>query len=214
MQNLKKLNERVYRTSCKTAAAIITYYEGEKQETMLAELREQIVATCSVEEVITTAAKISSEISQHNSSSRKSKNPKNEKQCLKIYKDKIASIEPDPSKNMYLQEFDRVVRSLKTELNGSTIEADGDDDEGIQLTRDPVNVIDPVSKTRMTDPMRNLKCSHVYDSKSVKALLAQSAGARCPVPGCKSTEFLAMENMVPDLVTKIYLERHPVEEES
>lgn len=51
---------------------------------MLAELREQIVETCRVEEIVITAAKISSELSQGDRSSRKSKNPQDEKECLKV----------------------------------------------------------------------------------------------------------------------------------
>ena len=53
-----------------------------------------------------------------------------------------------------------------------------DTDADLQLTQREINVIDPISKTRMTDPVRNAVCGHVYDKGSLVAMLEKNKNTR------------------------------------
>jgi len=46
------------------------------------------------------------------------------------------------------------------------------------LTGSEINVIDPISKTRMTDPVKNAVCGHVYDRESLIAMLEKNKNTR------------------------------------
>jgi len=108
-----------------------------------------------------------------------------------------------------------------------------DTDADLQLTGSKINVIDPISKTRMTDPVKNAVCGHVYDRESLVAMLQKNKNTRyifyttiihqilgycyniyvcvhrCPVVGCTSTDYIVLSQCRPDIVTKLYLERNP-----
>lgn len=48
----------------------------------------------------------------------------------------------------------------------------------LQLMGTDINVIDPITKTRMTNPVRNAMCGHVYDKESLIALLRKNNKTR------------------------------------
>lgn len=54
-----------------------------------------------------------------------------------------------------------------------------DADAELRLTGADINVIDPISKLRMTDPVRNAVCGHVYDRESLTAMLSKNKNTRC-----------------------------------
>lgn len=54
-----------------------------------------------------------------------------------------------------------------------------DTDADLRLTGREINVIDPISKTRMTDPVKNAVCGHVYDKGSLVAMLQKNKNTRC-----------------------------------
>ena len=63
------------------------------------------------------------------------------------------------------------------------LDADGNgrpqlDDDDIEMTQDDINVIDPFTKRRMTDPMKNKVCGHVYDRESVISVLKMNKNTR------------------------------------
>lgn len=107
-----------------------------------------------------------------------------------------------------------------------------DTDGDLRLTGSEINVIDPISKMRMTDPVRNAICGHVYDKESLVAMLRKNKNTRyvfllcqileyvatalmsvcihrCPVVGCTSMDYIVLSQCRPDIVTKTYLERNP-----
>lgn len=52
--------------------------------------------------------------------------------------------------------------------------AEKDSDEGeLVATQVGFNFIDPISKKRMTDPVRNKHCRHVYDRTSVTSMISR-----------------------------------------
>lgn len=46
------------------------------------------------------------------------------------------------------------------------------------MTQDEINVIDPFTKKRMTDPVKNKACGHVYDRESAMAVLKMNEKTR------------------------------------
>lgn len=53
-----------------------------------------------------------------------------------------------------------------------------DTDTDLRLTGTDINVIDPISKMRMTDPVRNAICGHIYDRESLMAMLQKNNKTR------------------------------------
>lgn len=60
--------------------------------------------------------------------------------------------------------------SIDPEAATNENEANNDDDD-LVLTDKQINVIDPITKKRIVDPVRNTICGHVYDRDSVTALV-------------------------------------------
>lgn len=46
------------------------------------------------------------------------------------------------------------------------MEADNDDDDDMVVGQAPLNVICPITKQRMTDPVKNNICKHIYEKKT------------------------------------------------
>lgn len=44
-------------------------------------------------------------------------------------------------------------------------------DEELQLTGGYINIIDPISKKRIVNPVKNTICGHTYDKESITQLL-------------------------------------------
>lgn len=63
--------------------------------------------------------------------------------------------------------------------DASNNELEEDTDEDLRLTGQDINVIDPISKTRMTHPVKNTVCGHVYDKESLIAMLRKNKNTRC-----------------------------------
>lgn len=53
-----------------------------------------------------------------------------------------------------------------------------DSNTDLRLTGTAINIIDPISKVRMTDPVRNTICGHVYDKDSLIAMLNKNKKTR------------------------------------
>lgn len=52
---------------------------------------------------------------------------------------------------------------------------ENDNEDGdLIVTQQEVNLIDPISMKRMTDPVRNKICGHVYERSSVVKMIKQS----------------------------------------
>jgi len=65
-------------------------------------------------------------------------------------------------------------------VNQSTTNKGLDDtDSDLRLTCQDINIIDPISKTRIIDPVRNTICGHVYDRGNLVAMLQRNKKTRC-----------------------------------
>nr|XP_027232637.1 E3 SUMO-protein ligase NSE2-like [Penaeus vannamei] len=112
-------------------------------------------------------------------------------QCLKSLED-----------NTDLQEVvnnDSSVKSFRALLqNEKSGDNENDNEDGdLIVTQQEVNLIDPISMKRMTDPVRNKICGHVYERSSVVKMIKQSKrkGFSCPNVGCENRERLKMEDL-------------------
>ncbi|XP_063597078.1 E3 SUMO-protein ligase NSE2-like [Penaeus indicus] len=112
-------------------------------------------------------------------------------QCLK-------SLEED----IDLQEMinnDSNVKNFRTLLqNEDSGDNENDNEDGdLIVTQQEVNLFDPISMKRMTDPVRNKVCGHVYERSSVVNMIKQNRrkGFCCPNVGCENRERLKMEDL-------------------
>uniref|UniRef100_A0A0P4VUE0 E3 SUMO-protein ligase NSE2 n=1 Tax=Scylla olivacea TaxID=85551 RepID=A0A0P4VUE0_SCYOL len=85
-----------------------------------------------------------------------------------------------------LEEAIAQAASLKTfkdllEQNNVSANSDGD----LVATEFTSTFIDPISKKRMTDPVRNKICNHIYDRSSITTMISRSKHTfKCPAIGC------------------------------
>jgi len=206
MNSILKFNKEMYESFAKSAAKNISYFQNDELQTTLTQLRGKVEKVAMMEEKIRCVSEIEQQILVANNTEADSEN--NEDDHLERYVEQIQQISPDPSHNENLIEFDRVVNALQdANLQGN--EANDGDDGELKMTCETVSLIDPVTKRRMTDPVRNTICGHVYDRESVVALLSQNTLTRCPVLGCKFKEYLLMSNMKSDIVTRTQLDKMP-----
>lgn len=190
----------------KTADNIMKYYvnEEEKKKT-LEELRSILKESCSESARILAASKIKEQLEL-----TFDPEAKNVEDIIKEYKEAIFNIQVDLSEYNRLLEYDRQIEVLH-QANEDTPSNELDDtDVDLQLTGLDINVIDPISKTRMTNPVKNAACGHVYDKASLIAMLEKNKNTRCPVVGCTNLTYIDLNQCRTDIVTKTYLERNPV----
>ncbi|XP_054005523.1 E3 SUMO-protein ligase NSE2-like [Hylaeus anthracinus] len=191
--------EELYDCYTKTAANIISYYEGNEQKSMLNKLREIVEKNCIQDKKLKSVEGTKNQLmSLYNDND-------DIKSIIREYKKAISEINIDMLNEEKLLEFDRQVEAL---LDKEHTEGDDDGTE-LQLTGGYINVIDPITKNRIVDPVKNTVCGHTYDRQSITELLKMNKNTRCPVVGCKSTDFVTLANLRSDVVTKTYLEKHP-----
>ncbi|XP_011162367.1 E3 SUMO-protein ligase NSE2 [Solenopsis invicta] len=188
----------------RTAGNIIKYYDNEEErQKMLKDLRECLKANCA----ISARTKAANTIRQ-------------QMECLfepegditnitKEYKKAIDEIQVDPLQDPRLLEYDRQIESLLRANKSVSSQGVDDTDADLRLTDSQVNVIDPITKTRMTNPVRNAVCGHTYDKESLVAMLRKNKNTRCPVVGCTSLDYINLSQCRPDIAMKMYLEQNP-----
>lgn len=182
------------------------YYDDEvERQKTLKELRDVVLDNCTTSARIKAADKIRERLERMPEFESES----NVQNITQEYRKAISEIQINPLEDRRLLEYDRQIEGLlKAHESASSNEHD-DTDADIRLTNSEINVIDPISKTRMTNPVRNTACGHVYDKESLVAMLQKNKNTRCPVVGCTSLDFINLSQCRPDIVTKMYLEKNP-----
>lgn len=56
-------------------------------------------------------------------------------------------------------------------ISDKVVQKESNADEELQLTGGYINTIDPISKKRIVDPVKNTICGHTYDKESITQLL-------------------------------------------
>ncbi|XP_024892910.1 E3 SUMO-protein ligase NSE2-like [Temnothorax curvispinosus] len=191
----------------KTAGNIIKYCDDDEEEMQkeLKELREVLIENCTEFARIKAADKISEQM-QCVSELQPDKDVKH---ITQEYKKAIIEIQVNPLEDNRLLEYDRQIEGLLQATKAESNNGADDTDADLRLTGSEINVIDPISKTRMTDPVRNAVCGHVYDRESLVAMLEKNKNTRCPVVGCTSLTYIDLSQCRSDIVTKTFLERNP-----
>lgn len=189
----------------KTADNIMKYYvDEEERKKTLKELRSILKENCSESARIVAINQIKEQLEL-----TFDPEAKNIEEITKEYKEATSNIQIDSSEYNRLVEYDRQIEALHQANKAAPNNELDDSDTDLRLTGRDINVIDPISKTRMIDPVKNTVCGHVYDKGSLIAMLQKNKNTRCPVVGCTSMDYIDLNQCRTDIVTKAYLERNP-----
>ncbi|XP_034940402.1 E3 SUMO-protein ligase NSE2-like [Chelonus insularis] len=130
-----------------------------------------------------------------------------QQQLLEEFNQQTSSFVPDISDNEYIRDYDECVEKLVKIMTGVNV---NNTDTEMEITDEGLNsyanLICPISKAKMTHPMKNTICGHIYDKASIDAVLRNSNATRCPIVGCRNKEFLNKSYLKPDLVAQICIE--------
>ncbi|XP_043472929.1 E3 SUMO-protein ligase NSE2-like [Leptopilina heterotoma] len=204
MTSFENLAEQIQESFSKTAAHIFLYHEKDRQAELFEEMKNVVEKHCVINAKLQEANRVIERIAALQSSEGEGSQFED---ILEKYKNEMDKINPDVSRNRNLVDFNRQIKDLLKdgENDKSKDNNDDDDDDDLQCTQKEINVVDPFTKKRMTDPMRNKLCGHIYDRESVTALLKVNPRTRCPVVGCGSKEFVTLQNLEADIVLRTRL---------
>ncbi|XP_076626837.1 E3 SUMO-protein ligase NSE2 isoform X2 [Colletes latitarsis] len=204
MIQAEQVIEELYDCYTKTAANIICYCDDERTN-LLSRLRDIAKNNSILDKKIKSA-----EITKNRLLDKYNDNDDNTETDIKAviqeYKQCMSKINIGTANEQKLLEFDKQVEALLDKVENK--KDDGSDTE-LQLTGGYINTIDPISKKRMEDPVKNTKCGHTYERATITQILKINKKTRCPVAGCKSQDFVTLEQLRTDIVTKTYLEKNP-----
>ncbi|XP_011646712.1 E3 SUMO-protein ligase NSE2-like [Pogonomyrmex barbatus] len=190
----------------KTAGNIVKYYaDEEERQRVLEKLRDLLKENCMESARIKAANKIRKDLENLSAFEPERK----VEDVTKEYRTAISEIQVNSLEDNRLLTYDRQIQGLLEANEAVSGNGPDDTDADLQLMYSQINVIDPISKTRMTDPVRNAVCGHVYDKESLVAMLRKNKNTRCPVVGCTSMDYIDLNQCRPDVVTKMYLEKNP-----
>ncbi|XP_034188458.1 E3 SUMO-protein ligase NSE2 [Osmia lignaria lignaria] len=196
--------EELYDSYTKAAASIISYYEMPERKEKLKELRDIVQNNCVQTERLKAAKDVKKRLLDLYGLEDDDHGQTDTEQIIQEYKEAISKINVDVSNDKKLIEFDKHVEALSDK-----VEDDGDTDAEMQISGGYINVIDPITKKRIVDPVKNTICGHTYDRDSITEILKCNKKTRCPVVGCKNNEFVKLSHLRVDIVTKTYLEKNP-----
>ncbi|XP_031850371.1 E3 SUMO-protein ligase NSE2 [Nomia melanderi] len=202
MTQSQQVIEELHDCYIKTAANLISYYGGNELKEKLQEMRDIVKNNCIIDKKLKALENTKNNLL--NSYDDESTEADIET-IVQEYKTFITEINTDMSDDNRLINFDRQVEALLDKIGDD----EDNEDEEMQLTGGYINVIDPISKKRIVDPVKNNVCGHTYDRESITQILKINKKTRCPVIGCKSTEFVKLQDLRVDFVTKTYLEKNP-----
>ncbi|CAD6237713.1 GSCOCG00008315001-RA-CDS [Cotesia congregata] len=199
MSEFEKLLPNICDSIAKTAAHVISYADDDSKQELLDALRSNVQNYTENSQKFQNINGLISRLSSGNSDT-------DIEEILKNFNDGVSSFQLDSSRNEFLKQYDTRVADLKKNLaGGKSTEGGGDDEDAdMQMTEeDGANLICPISKVRMTEPMKNNICGHVYDKASIIALLKGNAATRCPIVGCSNKKHLIMEDLTSDIVRQM-----------
>lgn len=206
MTQSRQVAKELFECYAKTAANIVLYFQN--AETILDNLKDIVRKNCEIDAKSNMILEIKQDIlNQYDS------NQITEiyiQKIIKDYEEAAHETNVNISDNERLTEFYQQVEALLNDANQiqASKESNGDDEE-LQLSGS-INVIDPISKMRIKDPVKNIACGHTYDHESIMTLLKINKNTRCPMVGCKSKEYIKITNLRTDVIMKAYLQENPI----
>ncbi|XP_073845410.1 uncharacterized protein [Musca autumnalis] len=70
-----------------------------------------------------------------------------------------------------------------------------------------INVNDPITKQRMSNPVKNTICGHHYEKCHILEAISVNKRLRCPVAGCGNKQFVQQQHLVDDNLFKARLQQ-------
>nr|KAF7415762.1 hypothetical protein H0235_012354 [Vespula pensylvanica] len=198
MTQSKEVAEELYECYTKTATNIVLYFQD--KEKIIDDLKDVVQKNCEIDIKLSMIQEIKEDIlNQYNDSNITEKSIQ---KIIKDYEKAVSKMNINISTNERLLEFNKQLETLlNADVNKNQDSERSNNDEELQLSGS-INVIDPISKMRIKDPIKNIICGHTYDRENVMAL--------CPMVGCKNKEYIDIANLQTDVVMKVYLQRNPV----
>ncbi|KAK6618638.1 hypothetical protein RUM43_013029 [Polyplax serrata] len=71
-------------------------------------------------------------------------------------------------------------------------------DEEILTISENINNLDPITKLPINEPVKNVKCGHIYEKTSIMELIKMNPMTKCPIPGCTASDCVRPKDLVPD----------------
>ncbi|XP_055387104.1 E3 SUMO-protein ligase NSE2-like [Condylostylus longicornis] len=79
-------------------------------------------------------------------------------------------------------------------------------DEDFEMTAE-ISDIDPITKKRMQNPLKNKICGHYYEKDSILQTISENRKYKCPIVGCTNKEIIKKTSLEEDLGFKLKLKR-------
>ncbi|XP_045113452.1 E3 SUMO-protein ligase NSE2-like [Portunus trituberculatus] len=101
------------------------------------------------------------------------------------------------------------LKSFKELLEENNVASNPDPDGDLIATQYSSTFLDPISKKRMTDPVRNKICDHVYDRGTITVMIAKSKQKlKCPIIGCANRKPIKLSDLkeAPDVKRQLALQ--------
>ncbi|XP_075213279.1 uncharacterized protein LOC142319643 [Lycorma delicatula] len=93
-------------------------------------------------------------------------------------------------KNKFNNEFDMKLTKVTNAVK----------DNDLMETQSSINLIDPISKKIMTNPVKNIICNHTYEMETITIYIndKKNKRPRCPYQGCCNMHPLSLSDLIPD----------------
>lgn len=82
-----------------------------------------------------------------------------------------------------------------------------DNEDGLAVTGETVQIIDPYSKREFSNPVKNSRCKHSYEKEIIQSLMAANKNTKCYWMGCNNRVPIRADDLVPDDELKRHITR-------
>ncbi|CAG0888408.1 unnamed protein product [Darwinula stevensoni] len=202
---LKSINE-ILDSAITSLNPVITYLEGDERNKAVKNLQSAMKHAITSEQNLKTHVTVIKSLQAELKNDPSIDIPKRYNSMMKSVGRKV----PKLKEHGKMTNFDEALKSLlrdRQEVVQESLNAEEGSDEEIVMTQSEMPSIDPFSGLTMTDPVRNIICSHIYDRSSVIDVLKRNPQVRCPIPGCGNKKFITLESVVPDNQVKKHLQK-------
>ncbi|XP_075165487.1 E3 SUMO-protein ligase NSE2-like [Haematobia irritans] len=130
----------------------------------------------------------------------------------KDYKQQIEKLETkkyNPKTSSEFKNFRQLITQMcdlqsgNNDSVGGTSRTESDD----LVMESEINIYDPITKQRMTNPVRNTLCGHHYEKSHILEAIQINKRLRCPVAGCGNKQFVQGQHLKDDNLFKARLQR-------